>query len=409
MSSLQLALIVAGVLIVVAVIVYNTWQERRVRRRLAQARTPPPRPAAAPPRHDERVEPTLGAERTSAIDAPAGTTAYRPAAASDTVFEPPGEVIAPPASETFDAARQAPPADEYAPDDTATVTTLQAPESGTRASRVSTQPDHEIECLVLLQPAAPVTAGALAPGLHARIGKPLRWFGRTDARSDWEQLTSETSGRFAEVVACMLLADRNGAASRAQLDAFTRVVGEVATALSASFAPPDTDRELARAESLDRLCAELDVQIGLTVQMSEPASIAGTRLRGVAEAAGFHLAAGGRFEFVNEDTGGVLYTLQNLRPDPFSAEMLRLTATNGVVFLLDVARLPEPARVFDQMKLAARRMAKTLGAELVDDNRRPLDDAALATIRAQVEAAGEALRAVHVEPGSPRALALFSA
>ena len=412
MSSLQLALIVAGVLIVVAVIVYNVWQERRMRRRLAQARTPPPRPAAPPPRRDERVEPTLGAERPSVTEPPAGTPAYRPGVASEGAFEPPGEVIAPPASETFDSARQAREAalvDEYAPDETAAATILQAPESGARAPRMSAQPDHEIECIVLLQPAAPVEAGALATGLHARIGKPLRWFGRADARSDWAQLTSETAGRFADVVACMLLADRNGAASRTQLDTFTRVVGDVATALSASFAPPDADRELARAESLDRLCAELDVQIGLTVQMSEPASIAGTRLRGVAEAAGFHLAAGGRFEFVNEDTGGVLYTLQNLRPDPFSAEMLRLTATNGVVFLLDVARLPEPARVFDQMKLAARRMATTLGADLVDDNRRPLDDAALATIRAQVESAAEALRAVHIEPGSPRALALFSA
>jgi FtsZ-interacting cell division protein ZipA len=412
MSSLQLALIIAGVLIVVAVIVYNVWQERRIRRRLAQARTPPPRQPAPPPRRDERVEPTLGAERTSANDPPAGTPAYRPGVASERAFEPPGEVIAPPASDAFDSAREAretPLAVEYAPDEAAAATTLHAPESAARASRTSAQPDHEIECIVLLQPAAPVAAGALASGLHARIGKPLRWFGRADARSDWEQLTSETAGRFADVVACMLLADRNGAASRGQLDTFTRVVGDVATALSASFAPPDTDRELARAESLDRLCAELDVQIGLTVQMSEPASIAGTRLRGVAEAAGFRLAAGGRFEFVNEDTGGVLYTLQNLRPDPFSAEMLRLTATNGVVFLLDVARLPEPARVFDQMKLAARRMATTLGAELVDDNRRPLDDAALATIRAQVEAAAEALRAVHIEPGSPRALALFSA
>jgi FtsZ-interacting cell division protein ZipA len=207
----------------------------------------------------------------------------------------------------------------------------------------------------------------------------------------------------------MLLADRNGAASRAQLEAFARVVRDIAATLGATFSLPDLAREAERAESLDRLCAELDVQIGLTVQMSEPASIAGTRLRGVAEAAGFRLSPAGRFELVNEDTGGVLYTLQNLRPDAFSAEMLRLTATNGVVFLLDVARLPDPLRTFDQMKLAARRMAATLGAELVDDNRRPLDDAALATIREQVEAAAEALRVVHVQPGSPRALALFSA
>jgi FtsZ-interacting cell division protein ZipA len=172
---------------------------------------------------------------------------------------------------------------------------------------------------------------------------------------------------------------------------------------------PDLTRDAARAESLDRLCAELDVQIGLTVQMPDPASIAGTRLRGVAEAAGFRLSPAGRFEFVNEDTGAVVYTLSNLRPDVFSAEMLRLTATNGVVFLLDVARLADPVRTFDQMKAAAKRLATTLGAELVDDNRRPLDDAALATIREQVQAAAEALRAVHIAPGSPRALALFSA
>jgi hypothetical protein len=63
--------------------------------------------------------------------------------------------------------------------------------------------------------------------------------------------------------------------------------------------------------------------------------------------------------------------------------------------------------VFDHMKLAAKRMVTTLDATLVDDNRRPLDDAALASIRQQVSAAADALREVNIEPGSPRALALF--
>jgi FtsZ-interacting cell division protein ZipA len=65
--------------------------------------------------------------------------------------------------------------------------------------------------------------------------------------------------------------------------------------------------------------------------------------------------------------------------------------------------------VFDQMKLAAKRMAHTLGGELVDDNRRPLDDAALAVTRQQVQHAGDALRECGIEPGTPRALALFGA
>jgi FtsZ-interacting cell division protein ZipA len=82
-------------------------------------------------------------------------------------------------------------------------------------------------------------------------------------------------------------------------------------------------------------------------------------------------------------------------------------ATPGVVFLLDVPRVSDPVRVFDQMKLAARRMTQTLDAQLVDDNRRPIDDPALAKIRTEIQSAAEALARINVAPGSPRALALF--
>ncbi len=395
MSALQIGLIVAGVLLVIGVFAFNRWQMRKLERHGAPvARAPEARTQPV-----ERVEPTLGAGSQDTQ----GVPAFRADSESGSAFEVPGDVIAMPAShatEDVDAAADDVPAEPGA--------TL-APARPATAARPSAMPDHEIECLILLQPAAPVTATALAAGFRARLGKPLRWFGRADSRSDWERLASDTPGPFAEIVACLLLADRNGAVTHAQLDNFVRVVGDIAPTLPAPFTPPDLDAELSRAESLDRLCAELDVQIGLTVQKPDPGSIAGTRLRGVAEAAGFRLAPGGRFEFVQEETGAVLYTLQNLRPDGFSAESLRLTATNGVVFLLDVARNADPVRVFDQMKLAAKRMAKTLGAVLVDDNHRPLDDAAFATIREQVGDAAEALRAVHIEPGSPRALALFSA
>jgi FtsZ-interacting cell division protein ZipA len=187
------------------------------------------------------------------------------------------------------------------------------------------------------------------------------------------------------------------------------MVAELASSLAAAYVAPDAAAEAARAEALDRICADLDVQIGLTIVKPDSAPIAGTRLRGVAEAAGFHLGPGGRFDYVNDENGAVEYSLHNMRNEPFTADSLRLTATNGVVFLLDVPRLPDPVRSFDRMKLAAKRMAHTLGGELVDDNQRPLDDAALAAIRAQVEAAAAALARGYIEPGSARALALFGA
>jgi hypothetical protein len=277
------------------------------------------------------------------------------------------------------------------------------------AGGVIRQPDPDIECIVTLQPARPVNVGALAAGLHARMGKRLRWFGRTVADGPWQGLASDSRGEFVELAACLLLADRNGAASRGQLDTFVRVLGELAPLLPAAASVPDVGGETDRAEALDHLCADLDVQIGLTVLKGDANGIPGTKLRGVAEAAGFRLASGGRFEWFDEDSGAVLYTLQNVRNEPFTVDTLRVSATNGVVFVLDVPRVPDPARAFDQMKLAAKRMAHTLAAELVDDNRRPLDDPALAAIRKQVDAAATALTESGIEPGSPRALALFGA
>jgi len=101
MSSLQIGLIVAGIVLVVGVILYNVWQERRLTRRVAQARPSADRPDAnVPARAGERVEPTLGAQRasTTPASAPEGAPAFRPGTARDSTFEPPLDVIAPPTS-----------------------------------------------------------------------------------------------------------------------------------------------------------------------------------------------------------------------------------------------------------------------------------------------------------------------
>jgi FtsZ-interacting cell division protein ZipA len=403
LSSLQLGLIVAGVLLVAGVIVYNAWQERRIRRRITSAFHKPDA-AVAPPDASLRVEPTMRTMPGNAeVEGEGDTGTARPR--TDVTVAHGRTADTTPADDSawttpMDVVTRAPDAD-----DQPAVTTYAAPAS----DAAGPQPDLDIECMAILQPAKPLGAGALAAGLHARMGKRLRWFGRTAPGSPWVLLHSATPGEFVELAACLLLADRNGATSHAQLDTFVRVMSELAPMLPAALSVPDVVAETDRAEALDRLCADVDVQIGLTVLKPEPASIAGTRLRGVAEAAGFRLAPGGRFEWPQEDTGAILYTLQNVRNEPFTVDTLRASATNGVVLVLDVPRVADPLRAFDQMKLTAKRIAHTLDGALVDDNRRPLDDAALAAIRQQVQIATDALKACRIDPGSPRAQALFGA
>ena len=69
----------------------------------------------------------------------------------------------------------------------------------------------------------------------------------------WQRITGETPGELGEVAACLLLADRNGAASRAQIEAFHRVIAEIAPTLPAAWLAAPVDDEAARAEELDRL------------------------------------------------------------------------------------------------------------------------------------------------------------
>ncbi len=397
MTSLQLGLIAAGALLVAGVLLYNWMQERRVRRRIREAFSRDS--AAAGPASDSaasssRVEPSLVQSRADPV--PENAPRAASGDADDHGYEPPLEVHARIASEVA-AGDFVPPAPLG----------TRAGGRATATERNAPEPDPDIECILTLQPTRPVSAGALAAGLHARLGRPLRWFGRRGPDLPWQLLKSDTGGEFSEIAACLLLANRAGAATVPLLETFVRAVTAVASALPAALDVPDLAGEAARAEALDRICADLDVQIGITVLKTDGALISGTKLRGIAEAAGFRLSDAGRFDWIQEETGAVLWALQNYRPEPFTADSLRATSTPGAVFLLDVPRVADPVRVCDQMKLAAKRMAQNLDAVLVDDNRRALDDAAFAAIREQVRATAVALREVHIEPGSPRALALF--
>lgn len=372
MNSLFLGLLIAGALLVAGVVVVNWLQERRVRRRIDAAFRKPD-----DGRNEGRVEPMFDGT---------GAGSGASVAVSNAAGEPPADEMPLPHAEVDNEPLPEPPA---------------------RAERAGVAPDPDIECVVILRPQQAVPTSALAGALTSPTDKPSRWLGCRAPGLPWQHIDATAPGPWQEVAACLLLANRAGAATQDAIVAFLRSVGQVAAGLPADCELGDAAVDAARADALDRLCADLDVQIGLTLLKSELGQIAGTRLRGVAEAAGFRLTPAGQFDYVQDDSGMTLYSLQNLRQEPFTADSLRALTTPGIVFLLDVPRVPDPVRVFDQMRLAAKRMAQTLECVLVDDNRRPLNDASLAAIRGQVQATAAALREANIEPGGPRALRLF--
>ena len=76
--------------------------------------------------------------------------------------------------------------------------------------------------------------------------------------------------------------------------------------------------------------------------------------------------------------------------------------------LLDIPRVDEPVRRFDEMAVLAKELAKAMRVTLADDQSVALSDGAIDQIRAQVAATEDLMLVGHITPGSAQALRLFS-
>jgi len=165
--------------------------------------------------------------------------------------------------------------------------------------------------------------------------------------------------------AALQLVSRSGAVSEGELVEFRSLVETLAAQVGAAVRAPEMRPALEAARNLDRACADADVQVALHVIGIQPTEVA--------------------------------------------AEHFQVTPRDdGVTLSLDVALTPEPSRTYEAMARAGRQLAQSGGGRLVDDAGRELDERALATVGAQLEAVRQLLLSRGIEPGSPLALRLFS-
>lgn len=371
MNELQLALIGLGVLAVAGVWAYNLWQARQHRKAVEKGfvqthddvlmkDAPPARvaEAAAPPRR----EPTVAADEaeTYAVVTP---TADAPAVEARSVPPVPAEW-----------------ADEIA--------------------------DYTLRIEFVEAVAAPELWALQAPWAE-QLQKTVTWAG-FDERSDaWRRLDAHDAGRYTHVAVSLQLADRRGAASEATLGSFLDGAHKLAQRYSGLIELPERQALVKHALALDEFCAGVDIQLGIHVIDAAAGAFVGTKLRGLAEAAGLRLRDDGLFHAVGDD-GETLFALGNAGPEMFTVEGLRTLATPGVTLTLDVPRAVDGQAVFDRMLATARQLAHGLGGLLVDAQRRPFDDVMIGGIRAKIGELQQTMAANRIAPGSPRALRLFS-
>ena len=364
MSDLQIGLAMLGVLIVVAVLAFNWWQERQFRQRGEDAFAG---------RHDDVLlsQPVMPAPpRQHMLDEPR----IEPSMEPDLELAP--EAVAPAVS----------PAQKRDLGDV---------------------PRPQIDYIAGLSAGGFIGAEKLAklrqslPGLTRRIS-----FGGLNVQSQsWEALRED--GRYTSMRVALQLVDRSGPVNSEQLRAFGEAIRNMADEMAAVADLPEFAPALDQAAALDKFCVDVDVLVGINVIANTGQVFHGTKIRALAEAAGLHLQSGGVFH-CHDEQGGTLFSLDNQESEPFLIDRIRNITTPGITFLLDVPRVANGPRVFDKMVAMSRSFADSLDGTLADDNRVLLNDFGLDRIRAQLHAIYAAMGQRGIEAGSPLALRLFS-
>jgi FtsZ-interacting cell division protein ZipA len=418
MSDLQIVLLVVGVVVIIGVVIYNRVQEARFRERAETAFAQPAgdallengaareriepqfqddadaEPAGLPDRREPRAL-AEGSPTERVAEAVARSRGLAPAHAQPAELATVAEPTRAPEMAAAEAPRAAAPA---------TAAEAARPAAADPLDRALAELAYVAE-VTAREPFLPSVLDQLARALGPLAAR-VELRGRHKPEDAWETVDLTAPKAVRELRAALQLVDRRGAVTQQDIVIFQSAVARCAATSGASASIPESGPFLARSRELDGFCSEVDVVVGINLVALPGRPFAGTRLRGLAEAAGFRLERG---VLVFPDAeGGARFTLEQQSGAAITADSLRTLQATSVTLLLDVPRLADGLAAFDQMVAVGRELAESLGANLVDDNQVPVSEAGLEQIRNQLRTIYRTMDAHGIPAGSPAALRLFS-
>ena len=357
MTDLQLAMIGVGVALVGGVAIYNVVQERRARKGAEKAFGERPPDALFETTADRR-EPTLGhlPDEGGLAETPLSPEPERDPADLEAGVAPTAEI----------------------------------------SSRIDT--------VAVVLADDPVTRDQLEPLLSAVQDQstPVHVEGIVDEQ--WHPIDSSPRTSWRELRVALQLASRRGPVAENEIETFNRAVADFSASVNAVSQREAPAAAAARALELDRFCAEADIEVAVNVIGQFGATFALSRVKQIALENGLSETADGTLVAFARD-GSVEFVIRRMEDEGAKASS---TYASGLTLALDLPQVADAPVVFADMVQVANAIAQQLGGQLVDDNRKPLSDAGLATIRRTVEKVCADMEAHGIPAGGSLARRLFS-
>jgi len=356
MSELQISLIVLGVVIILAVVAYNWWQDRRISKKMQKK---------MPVVEDDAL---LGQSTQAA-------TRREPGLGHLGLQQANRQEI-----HTSESDHDAQPLQTHHP---------------------VIEPDPVVEEVIELVFSAPKTGEQLLGVLHGvqTLGrKPVRLF--VQSNDGVLNTHIDPAEQYMGLHLAVLLANRAGPISAIEWSQIWGNASALAEEFEARIEGRDQGDVIAKAIKLDSTCATLDMQVGLNLLLESPRDA--DDLVNCAVGMGF-VEKEGELTWVGEH-GLSCFALGRFDGNPFEqgSEIDKLS------LLLDVPRSPPSETAFGRMMEVGAELARRVGATMVDDQGRPLAPGAENAIDERLQELYGQLDAAGLQAGSERARKVFA-
>lgn len=269
--------------------------------------------------------------------------------------------------------------------------------------------DALIDVLTLIEIEAPVSGDAALAAMPTtrRVGTKLYSIEGLHAETgEWEQVRA--GQRYSAFQAGLQLANRLGPMNEIEFSEYVVKTQAFADAVDGTPEFPEMLQEVARGRELDQFATQHDAQLSFTLRARDLPWSPGFVQQNAARLGFVPGVIPGRMVISASEVGlppilGLSYDPQAaLADDPTQA------AVRKVVLMLDVPQVDRTQEPFPRMCQVAAELARAMDGAITDDDGRPLSDAALQAIARDLQSLYDTLDARDLSAGSPQARRLFS-
>jgi cell division protein ZipA len=242
------------------------------------------------------------------------------------------------------------------------------------------------------------------------LEKPRHIYGLRHVTKVWSNLATDPAGtEYDDLSLAVQMVDDAGAIDESELNTFVQMGLTFGDQFKRrTLFSVDFEDALAQAQDLNEFRKQHDVIAGVNVVANSPVGFPGRGIEAVLADVGLQFGDMNIFHRYDQ-RGQLAFSLANLyQPGNFDPDDMDAFHTKGVTLFMQVPRVTDCVNAFGDMIGVAMRLADRLGGRLVDQDMKSLTESGINTIRAQIELIASDMRTRGIPSGSEAARRLFS-